>query len=537
MSAFGLLLRSAWRFHMARPLELALCVLGLGLGVALVVSMDLSIDSARRGFAVSSDAVFGRSTHYLQGGVGGIDESLYARMRRDYAALPAAPVVQGALRFGDDQETVSLTLLGLDPFADGAFRDHAPTPGDDAGVALTDLLTVPGSIMASAETLQLLALDEGQDFEVKAAGRAVALRVLGEVRPSDRLSAVGLRYLLIADIATAQEVMKHYGVLSRIDLSARTPAQRALLQRLAEDLPNGVTLVSSASRSQAAQQMTAAFYLSLRMLSLLALVVGVFIIYNTMTFAVVRRRAAIGTLRALGVTDRGILQAVLSEGLALSVLGALVGIPLGLWLADELLGLVARTVDDLYFRTRVTTLFITPEVILRGIGCALLGGAVAALLPALEATRVPPRAAMLPSALEQRLRQLAPRLALAGGALLGIAALLVLVSGQSLPAAFASLFVLVLAGAALAPATVVLIGAAAAAIARGRVGRTDNVGYPWRGTWLEPHCRGRGGVGDCFVDHGCDVSDGRQFPRLAWRLVGNDTRSRSLCRHGLARGK
>ena len=48
--------------------------------------------------------------------------------------------------------------------------------------------------------------------------------------------------------------------------------------------------------------MTRAFELNLQALSLLALLVGMFLIYNTMTFSVVQRLPLIGRLRALGVT-------------------------------------------------------------------------------------------------------------------------------------------------------------------------------------------------------------------------------------------
>jgi putative ABC transport system permease protein len=71
--------------------------------------------------------------------------------------------------------------------------------------------------------------------------------------------------------------------------------------------------------------MTEAFQLNLTALSLLALVVGLFLIYNTMTFSVVQRRGLFGTLRCLGVTRREVFALVLSEAFLVGLLGALAG--------------------------------------------------------------------------------------------------------------------------------------------------------------------------------------------------------------------
>ena len=113
--------------------------------------------------------------------------------------------------------------------------------------------------------------------------------------------------------------------------------------------------------------MTAAFSLNLRALSLLALVVGMFLVYNTMTFSVVQRRALIGTLRALGVTRGEVFTLVAGEALAVGAVGTLLGIGLGLALAQGLLGLVTRTINDLYFVLSVREVWLTPAAVLKAV--------------------------------------------------------------------------------------------------------------------------------------------------------------------------
>ena len=90
--------------------------------------------------------------------------------------------------------------------------------------------------------------------------------------------------------------------------------------------------------------MTKAFRVNLTALSLLALVVGLFLIYNTMTFAVVQRRHLLAVLRAIGTTRRQILLLIVSEALLLGLLGTIIGQVAGIALGKSLVGLVTTTV-------------------------------------------------------------------------------------------------------------------------------------------------------------------------------------------------
>ena len=95
--------------------------------------------------------------------------------------------------------------------------------------------------------------------------------------------------------------------------------------------------------------MTAAFRLNLTALSLLALVVGMFLIYNTVTFGVVQRRPVLGSLRALGMTRRQIFALILLEAGVLGLIGTLLGLALGVVLGRGAVQLVTQTVNDLFF--------------------------------------------------------------------------------------------------------------------------------------------------------------------------------------------
>ena len=100
--------------------------------------------------------------------------------------------------------------------------------------------------------------------------------------------------------------------------------------------------------------MSNAFMTNLTAMSLLALLVGIFLIYNSVAFAVLQRRSLIGVLRALGMTRGQTFSLILIEGVILGITGAVLGVILGIFLGEQLLGLVSRTISDHYFVVNVT---------------------------------------------------------------------------------------------------------------------------------------------------------------------------------------
>jgi putative ABC transport system permease protein len=160
--------------------------------------------------------------------------------------------------------------------------------------------------------------------------------------------------------------------------------------------------------------------------------VGVFLAYNTMTFSVVQRRATIGIERALGATRAEVLAVVLTDALLLGLVATALGLALGVGLAQELVRLVTRTINDLYFIVVVRDVAVSPAILAKGAALGVGATLLAAILPALEATTAPPGAAMKRAALEAGARRAAPRAAAAGVAVLLAGWLLVGRAGPSL---------------------------------------------------------------------------------------------------------
>jgi putative ABC transport system permease protein len=440
------LLRRAGGRHLEKhPLLRVLSVLGIALGVAVVVSIDVANDSALAAFALSRSAVMGRATHEVIGGPSGVPEAIFVRVSRDLG-LEAAPVLEEYVS-SPRAPGRALLLLGIDPLFETPFRPLAGTrAGGDPGL----LMTAPSAGLVSQTLAQALGIRAGDVVPITVRGRTKEMRVVGVIEPEEAAAKLALEDVLIFDVATAEELLDQTGRLSRVDLLLPDSAEGARLrQRVVEACDGHCDVVAAGSQSVAATNVTRAFRLNTSALGLLALLVGMFLTYNTMTFVVVERRALFATLRALGVTRRELFAAIVAEAVKLAIPATALGLVAGVVLAKGLVYLVSRTINDLYFVVNVRALSLEPATLAKA-ACLGLGATVfSTLVPAWEATRVPPGVTFRRSNRELVLERNAPVLAGLGAAMLVAAAILVRVAGQSLIAAFVALFTVVF-GAALA---------------------------------------------------------------------------------------
>lgn len=453
-----LLSKASRRFLLAQPLQLGLAILGIALGVAVVTSVEIARESAERAFDVSFEAVAGRATHQILGGPDGLDEALYVRLRTRAGIYPAAPIIEGQVTQVGKRGT-TLRLLGVDPYAESPFRDHLRIRGRRDrdrranGELLRRLVTEPGTTVLSPATAHRLGIRPGQDLMLQIGTRLGALKSIGLIEPEGGEGQSGLDDLLIADIATAQTLLGMAGRISRIDLELAEDAAGALAERrIRALLPPGAELTPSGKRSEATKGMTRAFEANLVAMSLLALLVGAFLIYNTMNLAVVQRRELFGALRALGVTGGQVYRMVILEAFAIGALASVLGLGIGALLGHGLVGLVARTINDLYFTVTVRELSFTPQLLFKGLALGLCTTLLAAQGAALEAARAPPRVSLSRADLEARFRRTLPRAAWLGGLCLMLSGMMFLASGKSLEIGFAAEFALIGGAVLLTPA-------------------------------------------------------------------------------------
>ncbi|MGD8568143.1 MAG: FtsX-like permease family protein [Gammaproteobacteria bacterium] len=440
-----ILWKATVRHYVRHPWQVILSTVGITLGVAVVVAIDLINNSANTAFEISADALTGRATHQIIGVSDGVPEDLYPELREREGISHLAPVVEGYAKLigkpgsANNNSNGVFKLVGVDLFAETPFRGHLNhTIGD---IDYTRFLGEPNTVILAKSAAARLGVKLNEQLTFLIAGAEQRFTVVGFIDDHQDIDRLALSSMLFVDIATAQEVLGMQGYLSRIDvILPDTREGKTALQDLKVSLPTNIDIISANARNNALAQMTKAFETNLTALSLLALIVGMFLIYNTMTFSVVLRRQIIGALRTVGVTRREVFKMIFAESLFIGVVSTWLGIFIGIVLAEGLLGLVTRTINDLYFVLNVNKLDISYLVILKGITIGVVATAVTGLIPAYEATKSTPRASLTRSTLEAKYREAFKWTKWIGGGLIALGALVLLIPNDFLWLSFAGLF-------------------------------------------------------------------------------------------------
>jgi putative ABC transport system permease protein len=437
-----LLARSSARFYLRHPAQALLAIAGISLGVTVFIGVTLAIDSATRAFDQSAQFVRGRATHRVLPVGRDLTDATYVELVRAHG-IRAAPILEASVRI-EGPPRVRATLFGVDPIKEGAFRDFTRfAPGNDAG-DVTRVITEVASALVSERLLE--GLGDPSHLELVTDTGSHTVNVVGSL-------AGDASDLIVTDLSSAQELTGQIGILSRIDLIMSDAQARAL----EATLPPATALVPASNENAQFAELSRAFRINVSALGLIALVVGAFLIYSTMAFAIVQRRKPFAILRALGTSQRDLSQVVATEALVMGIVGAVLGMFLGTVLAAQLVGGVAATIDDFAFRLAVAVAKPSPWLYVQGAGLGVIASLIAAIGPLRDVARTDPSTAMQRVVLERTSARRVMRAPLAAGALLLLAAGLLLAPTRSLYVAFASLACVLAAGAMLAPAAIMTV--------------------------------------------------------------------------------
>jgi len=385
-----LVLRATGRHLLRHPWQLGLALLGIALGIAVVCAVQLTQASARQSLAYAQRSLSGPSTHRIETAGAtdsGLDERDYLAFTARWPRVSAMPLLSGRARVSGTPE-YDLTVVGIDVLA--ARADDAASRRLGARLDLGAFVGRTGTGVVNADTARRLGLAPGSTLRIVAGGREQVIEIVA-VAPAARDGGPA-DDMLVMDLANAQEALDAVGRLSAIELVL--PARdRARLRALRASLPAGWQLIANDRRLGAAREMTRAFDVNLTALSLLALLVGMFLIYNTVSFLALQRRSLFGRLRALGVEARELFAALLLESCLLGLVGIALGVVLGRVVAGVLLQFVARTVNDLYYRAAITEVTTPPSLLVAIVLLGLVATLAAALPPIRAVTRETTRAA------------------------------------------------------------------------------------------------------------------------------------------------
>ncbi len=466
------LLRFGLKYTKKHLLQSILLILGVALGVAVIIAIDLANISASKAFHLSSESLTGKATHQIISPRLSFNESVYKKIRVDLGLRNSAPVVQDYV-IAKSFNNKPMRVFGVDPFAEAPFRNYLTTDNSNVPVSsLTSFLTEPNTALLEKSFAEENHIKVGDSIDIEYNSRPQKLKISGLLQVNDNLSREAISSMIITDISTAQEVLNKVGKLNYIDLivNDKTEQGKKELNKIKSVLPKGLSIETPETRNSALEQMSSAFELNLSALSLLALVVGMFLIYNTVTFSVVQRRNIIGILRALGVTREQIFTMIVSETAILGLIGTIIGLGLGVVLGQGSLYLVTRTINDLYFTLNTTNVEIAPFTMLKGATIGIFASIFASAIPAFEATRVAPVGTMKRSVLENSVQKLLPWITLSGIVLGLLGMLLFLIPSKRIDISFAGLFIIVIGTALIVPIGTVIIMKILAPITKGLLG-------------------------------------------------------------------
>lgn len=388
--------REGWASYM-----ILLCIVAVGVGAFNGIRQASRAASAN--FGLFNEAISGRSDFLIEASEGPLEsealKSLGAMaLDPDWHLLP---VVEGSFAQMDaaGQALRQLRVVGLDLVAVGNLPTFIEqglsfSAAEGESAEWYTWIGAESGVWISGRLADEAGLVRGSRLRYALGGRVGELTVAGVLRST---TAELPEDLVICDTLAAQALLGKAGQLDRVEVILSDRRARAesdyvavIGQRLRAVLPEGLKLSLSAERAEKRASMTQAFRLNLMILSLIAILVGAYLILQALDGAVVRRRAEMATLRSLGVSARTLFGLCLLEALLVGILGSIGGVGVGVLLASGAVHLLAETVNALYFATSIEAITLTRADWLLGVGLGVLFSLLAGLIPARDAMQTPP---------------------------------------------------------------------------------------------------------------------------------------------------
>ncbi len=370
-------------------LRTCLTLLGIALGVAVITSISIVNRTLSDSFQRTIDLVAGKAVLQVVNAGSGVRESLYPMIRDTEGVDSAAPVVQGFLPVvGFEGER--LFVFGVDLLTDSFIRDYEfsglPFDMDRA----MNFIARSDSIALTESVSRRLNLPDGAKLTLSTSRGVRQYTVRALLKEQGVAKVFGGNFALM-DLPVAQIALGKEGKIDIVDVTlVKGEAIERVKERIASRLNGAAHVERPKERGEQIEFLLTSFRVGLFFVSLIALFVGFFLIYNTISISVVQRKREIGTLRCLGVLRRDILGLLMVESLGMSLLGSLVGVLFGVLLAKVAVLVTGQAVSNLFQQVDLQRTAFSLGDLWLGLGCGLGVALLAAVQPAWEAMGVSP---------------------------------------------------------------------------------------------------------------------------------------------------
>jgi putative ABC transport system permease protein len=374
--------------HMRRHrLEALLCLIGVALGVAVVVAIDAAVDACVQSFTGAVDTLAERSTHSIFAETGTLSDAQYIALLKKKLPYPLAPMIdRGVLAAGRNAEPILARLIGVDVFSERSLRSFTQMQSSLDDQQFRQFLTEPGQVVLMKSLADRLGKSTGDRLTITVGNQRAQVHIVAVISPAG-VAAGQLSDVMVADLATAQELTGLIGKLDRIDTVLNDDSA---VKNLSNALPPGLVLRSTQQQAQSLGQLIQSYRMNLSALSLMASFVAVFIVYNSMLISVQQRSTSLGILRCLGASRWQLGGLYFSEAVLFALLGGAIGVFGGWGLSRILVGYIATTINDLYTAIRPLPVRIDSGMWIKGMSVSIASCLIGAMVPLLQASRTPP---------------------------------------------------------------------------------------------------------------------------------------------------
>jgi putative ABC transport system permease protein len=385
-----------------RKVRALLTAFAVVIGVAMVSGTFILTDTMSKSFdglftasASKTDAVISGKEVVKNSTTGSgvtIPEALLAKVR-------ALPQVEAAAGQVSPQEANVADIIGRDGKKSAMESIGGSIDSDSARFSPLELKTGgwpkgPGQVAIDAGTAAKNHYKTGDSVVVSTLGKKHDYRISGTVSFGG-VDSLGFASVAAWDIKTAQTLLHREGRFDGISILAKKGTPVAdLLRAVKPLLPSTLQVKDSA---KAAKDDAAELDSSMNMIRMfllgfggIALLVGAFVIFNTLSITVAQRTREFATLRTLGASRKQVMRSVVLEGLVIGLLASVIGLLFGLGIAKGMVALFSALGVEL---PKASTVIEARTIIVS----LLLGTVItliASVLPAKRATRVPPIAAV-----------------------------------------------------------------------------------------------------------------------------------------------